>query len=381
MRASTRRLPASWRPSIPRPPTAPGRGSRPASTPSASGPSTTAPATARATGATWRPAGAATRCARIARGGILPVSRRGGTDADERPPAGDPVRTADQQLHVPRRRRRRAVRADRPDRRHGRAVGVRLGLGDGSPLPDRGRGQAHGADARGLLAALGARRPHVARAARHDGHGRHLPQPGAAREDGDDARRDLGGPRDPRHRRRLERRRAQRLRLRVPAAARAVRPARGRRADLPGDVHAGGADLHRHAPSRRRRAQLPPAGAARRAADPDRRQRRAPHHPAGRALRRRVQLLRRRRDDPAQGGRARGRAASGSAATPARSRRRGSARSTSPRRRPRPSARPGGWPRCATSIPTRIRGRSSQATPTRCSSRSTRSSRRGSTAC
>ena len=113
--------------------TAPGRGSRPASTPTASGPSTIAPAIARATGATWRPAGAATRCAPIARGGILRVSRQGGRDADERPPAGDPVRTSDQQLHLPRRRRRRPVRADRPDRRHGRAVGIRLGLGHGPP--------------------------------------------------------------------------------------------------------------------------------------------------------------------------------------------------------------------------------------------------------
>ena len=66
-------------------------------------------------------------------------------------------------------------------------------------------------------------------------------EPGAPREDHDDARRHLRRPGDPLARRRLVRGRAPRLRLRLPAAEGALRAARGRAPHLPGDVHGGAA--------------------------------------------------------------------------------------------------------------------------------------------
>ena len=84
------------------------------------------------------------------------------------------------------------------------------------------------------------------------------------------------GRADPRHRRRVVRARARRLRLRLPAARRTARPPRRSGADLPRDVPRRTPDLRRAATTRiedaRERAAPDPA---RRAADHDRRQRRA----------------------------------------------------------------------------------------------------------
>ena len=98
-------------------------------------------------------------------------------------------------------------------------------------------------------------------------------------------------------------------------------------------------------------------------------------------LRRRVQLLRRRRHDPAQAGRARPRLRAGRP-------RSGRDHEDAPRRgrdrrrhRPRPSARPDGWPRSETSIPSASARRSSSATRAQSPSRSTPSWRRGWTGC
>ncbi len=66
---------------------------------------------------------------------------------------------------------------------------------------------------------------------------RRLPQPRPARQDHDDARHHLRRPRVPRHRRRLVRGRARRLRLRVPADQGALRAPGGPPADRPRDVH------------------------------------------------------------------------------------------------------------------------------------------------
>ena len=104
-------------------------------------------------------------------------------------------------------------------------------------------------------------------AARHARHRRDLPQPGAAGEGGDRARRHLRRTGAPRHRRRLVRRGARGARLRVPAALGALRAPRGRAADLPGDVHRGAEHGEGHAPPDRRRVEL----AARRSRRADRR--------------------------------------------------------------------------------------------------------------
>ena len=73
-------------------------------------------------------------------------------------------------------------------------------------LPALGGGDA--ADARGLHVARRARRQHEPGATRHARHRRDLPQPRAARQGGDHTRRDQRRARDPRHRRRVARRRA-----------------------------------------------------------------------------------------------------------------------------------------------------------------------------
>ena len=70
-----------------------------------------------------------------------------------------------------------------------------------------------------------------------------LPQPRAAREDGDDARRDLRRARHLRPRRGLVRGRARRLRVRVPADQGAHGPPRRGADDREGDVHAGAVDV------------------------------------------------------------------------------------------------------------------------------------------
>ena len=116
-------------------------------------------------------------------------------------------------------------------------------VGDGPPAPDRGRGAAENwmlegnVDARRRSPArTQAREPRVA------GGRRDLPQPGAAREDDDDARRHLGRPRDPRPRGGVVRGRAPRLRDPLPAAQGALRAPRGRAADRTRDVHRGEGD-------------------------------------------------------------------------------------------------------------------------------------------
>ena len=108
----------------------------------------------------------------------------------------------------------------------------------------------------------GARSAHLADPARADGRRQHVPQPGADRQAGDDARPRLGRSGRARHRRRLVRARARRLRHRLRRERRrAARPARR-----------GG---HADAPAARRRAVQPrgpllhvPRRAVRAAADP-----------------------------------------------------------------------------------------------------------------
>ena len=75
------------------------------------------------------------------------------------------------------------------------------------------------ADARGLHLARLPRRPDQPRRARPAGHRRHLPPPGAARQDRHHPRRALRRPGVARHRRRLVRARAPRPRRPVPAAS------------------------------------------------------------------------------------------------------------------------------------------------------------------
>ena len=148
-----------------------------------------------------------------------------------------------------------------------------------------------------LLGALAAR--DRARAARDARHRRHLPQPRAAREDGDDARRDLAGARDPRHRRGVVRRRARRLRLRLPAGDASA--STGSRKRCRSAARCSATRRRRFDGTllpHRRRPQRAAADAARRPADHDRWQRREAHAAARRAVRRHVQRHRRRGDDP-----------------------------------------------------------------------------------
>ena len=130
--------------------------------------------------------------------------------------------------------------------------------------------------------------------ARDAGQRRHVPQSGAPRQAGHDARHALGWSRHPRPRGCLERGGARRLRLRLPAPRRADGPPRRGADDHPGDVPRGSAELHgtslrassRLSTSHDRSARRP-AGARRRrrrAADPaDRREARGSHPlvPAG----------------------------------------------------------------------------------------------------
>ena len=124
-----------------------------------------------------------------------------------------------------------------------------------------GVGSGHGPDARRLVDPRGARARDEAGPARDAGHRRHLSEPRPPRQDGHDARRHLRWPRHPRARGGLERGRARRLRLRLPAGPGADGPPRRGAHDHPGDVHGGPADLRRPA--------LPgPRGPQRPAADP-----------------------------------------------------------------------------------------------------------------
>ena len=91
------------------------------------------------------------------------------------------------------------------------------------------------------------RRADQPRAPWHDGVGRDLPQPCPAGQDGDDPRHHLGRTGDPGPGRGVERGRAQGLRLRLPAHARADGPPGGGPGDLPPHVHPGAAELPGHA--------------------------------------------------------------------------------------------------------------------------------------
>ena len=95
----------------------------------------------------------------------------------------------------------------------GRGGRVRIGVGDGPLLAAARARRARRTDPRGVHAARRARGAHRARAARHARDRRDVPQPGAARQDGHDARHHLEGPRHPRNRRGVVRARARRLRL------------------------------------------------------------------------------------------------------------------------------------------------------------------------
>ncbi len=102
--------------------------------------------------------------------------------------------------------RARGDRTDpRPDRSPGRRRRLRLDLGDGPFLPDPGRRQDRGADARGLDHARVHGRAFATRAVGADGRWRPLPEPGPVGQGGDDARRAVRRPGLARDRGRLER--------------------------------------------------------------------------------------------------------------------------------------------------------------------------------
>ena len=121
---------------------------------------------------------------------------------------------------------------------------------DGPLPPDPAGRPAAELDVRGQHDARRPRRADADDRARPARRRRRLPQPGAARQDHHDARRDLRRPGVPRHRRGLVRGRARRLRLRVPAAQGALRAPRGPPADRPRHVHAGAGDGRRRRTTR-----------------------------------------------------------------------------------------------------------------------------------
>ena len=120
-------------------------------------------------------------------------------------------------------------------RRRPRGRGGRLGLGLDVGPPDGHLRAVGAADLRGLEPAVRARPADLADPARADGRGQHVPQPGPHRQAGDDPRPPLERPGGARHRWRLVRARARRLRHRVLLGPRgAARPARrGGHADAP----------------------------------------------------------------------------------------------------------------------------------------------------
>ncbi len=169
-----------------------------------------------------------------------------------------------------------------------------------------------------VLAALA--RETKTRPPRHARDRRDLPQPGAAREDRHDARRDLGRARDLRARRRVVRGRARRLRVRVPADPRAHGPPRRGADDREGHVHAGAVDVRGPVLPGHGRHQRPAAGPGRGAEDPRRRGRGAADAQDRREARRHDALVPARpRDAPAQEGRPRPGTARPSGATRRRS--------------------------------------------------------------
>ena len=207
----------------------------------------------------------------------------------------------------------------------GGALRVRLGLGDGPPLPDRRDGAADERDARGLHPARGARGAHVERPSRH---ARHAASRTAIRRCSRRSR-----PRSTSSRRgarssasaRPGTSRSTGATGSSSPAARALRAAHGGRADLPSDVPRGHAELRRHLLPHRERAQHPASGDARRAADPDRWQRREVDAAARGRARGRVQPLRRPRGRSATSSPCSRRTATRSEGTLPRSRRRASA--------------------------------------------------------
>ena len=116
---------------------------------------------------------------------------------------------------------------------------------------------------------------------------------------------DLRRPRDPRHRRGMERGRGHGIWLRLPVAQGALRAARGPPQHRARDVHRLARELRGHAPQHHGRVQQPAAD-PRRHPDHDRRQRREEDAADGGAVRRRVELLRRPGADQAPRRRPRG---------------------------------------------------------------------------
>ena len=201
----------------------------------------------------------------------FPLTRRRSTAASSRP---GPLESDDARLpdgRGPGGSRVGALalaRGSRRERRPRRAFPFR-------PLPGDRQGLAGGV-ARRLDDARRARRTHEDAAARDDGVAGHVPAGLGAREERRHRRPHLGRTRRARHRRRLVRARARRLRLSVPDDAGAARRARqAARGD--------------HAPVDCRRRHLAEAAATAAAADHRRRHREAAHGARRDALRGRVQ--------------------------------------------------------------------------------------------
>ena len=159
----------------------------------------------------------------------------------------------------------------------GRAGGLRFAVADGS-LHRAGR--ARGRHARRMDGRERARRAHLDDPRRSPRAVRPVPSPGAARQDGRDARRDLGRPARARHRMGIGAGRARDVRLRPGTTG-------GSRREAARDPRDPRADVRRRALRLRRRA-LPPAerdrapGAAPGARSHAHRRRRAPAHDAAR---------------------------------------------------------------------------------------------------
>ena len=98
------------------------------------------------------------------------------------------VRTAPAQLQLSRHAARAALRPHRGAGADGRGGRFQPRHGDGSPVPDPGRRRGRSADARGLVGAQRTGARDEPRSPGHAGQRRHLSQPGAAGQDGDDAR-------------------------------------------------------------------------------------------------------------------------------------------------------------------------------------------------
>ena len=157
------------------------------------------------------------------------------------------VRTAPDKLHVSRDPARGHLRPAPRAGPDGRGRRVRPHHGDGPPVPDPGRRAGHGPDDGGLVDARSTGPRDDAAASRDPRDRRHLPEPCPAGKDRDHPRRHLGRSGDPRPRGCMERRRARRLRVRIPGDPRADGPPRRGIDDHPRDVQRGTARASRAA--------------------------------------------------------------------------------------------------------------------------------------